>query len=122
VPKPSRGPSDVHILYVKVGPFEVDTEQKLIQDLDEEYVVIENRGTGDQDMAGWTLNNDELSTYRFPDGFSLRGGASVRVWTKSGKDTDVALYWGNDEGVWDNESGVAYLRDRSGTLIDVLDW
>jgi len=121
-PEPSRGPSDVHILTVEIGPLGVDAEQYLIQDLEQEHIVIENRGTGDQDMTGWTLNNDELSTYRFPNRFLLRGGATVRVWTKSGEDTDVALYWGSDEGVWDNESGVAYLRNRSGTLIDALDW
>jgi hypothetical protein len=89
---------------------------------DEEHVVIENGGTQDQDMARWTITNERLDTYRFPVGFVLPAEASVRVWTKSGTDTETDLYWGSEKAVWDGRSGTAYLRDLSGTLVALLHW
>jgi len=91
-------------------------------DLDE-YVLIENRGAGSQDMAGWTLSDDNWNTYFFPTSFVLPGGDSVRVWTKSGtEDTATDLYWGRDDPVWGNQGDTAYLRDNTSTVIDSLTW
>jgi len=73
-------------------------------------------------MSGWTINNNRLDTYRFPDGFILRSGAIVQVWTMSGVDSSVMLYWESEEELWDNEQGVAYLRDHTETLMDSLAW
>jgi hypothetical protein len=91
-------------------------------DLDGEHVIIENQGPGDQDMTGWTLSNEHANTYFFPPGFILPSDVSIRVWTRSGTDMAIELYWGRDDVVWDNESGTAYLRDNTGTVVDYLDW
>jgi hypothetical protein len=88
---------------------------------DEEHIVIENGGK-DQDMARWMITNDRLDTYRFPEGFVLPAGASVRVWTKSGTDTETDLYWGSEKAVWGGHGGTAYLREPSGTLVALLHW
>jgi hypothetical protein len=89
---------------------------------DEEHIVIENGGDKDQDMTRWTVTNDRLDTYRFPDGFVILAGTSVRVWTKRGTDTETDLYWGNEKEVWSDNSGTAYLRNPSGTLMALLHW
>jgi hypothetical protein len=89
---------------------------------DGEYIVIENTGDTDQDMTRWTITNDRLDTYRFPAGYAIRARASVRVWTKSGTDTETDLYWGNEKEVWNSSSGTAYLRNPSGTLMALLHW
>ena len=65
-----------------------------------EYVLIENKGVGSQDMTGWYLTDDDDHYYFFPKGFILPGGVSVYVWTKEGTDTDSDLYWGRTSGVW----------------------
>jgi hypothetical protein len=88
---------------------------------DGEHIVIENGGK-DQDMARWMITNDRLDTYRFPVGFVLPAGASVRVWTKSGTDTETDLYWGSEKAVWADQGGTAYLREPSGTLVALLHW
>jgi micrococcal nuclease len=90
-------------------------------DLDREYVMIENRGPGSQDMTGWTLSDDSDHVYAFPDGFVLAGTASVRVWTKSGRDTSIDLYWGRSSGVWGSDD-TAFLLDDIGTVIDRYEW
>ena len=91
-------------------------------DWDGEYVLIENRGADSQDMTGWTLGDTNNHTYFFPDGFILADGAEVRVWTRSGVDTNDDLFWGRSSAVWGNEGDAAYLRDDMGTLIDFLSW
>jgi len=52
-------------------------------------------------------------TFVFPD-FTLQRGASVCVWTKSGKDTVIDLYWGRKAAVWNKRGDTAYLSDRLG--------
>ena len=110
------------IAHVEYNPLSLGPDDDQTDDARQEYIIVENQGTGDQDMTGWTLNNDQFVTYAFPAGFVLRAGASVRVWTTDGTDTDVELYWGNRESTWNNKNGVAYLRDDVATLVDYLDW
>jgi hypothetical protein len=121
-PRPSTDLSDVYIAHVEYNPLGLGADDDQTDDAEQEYVIVTNQGDDDQDMSGWTLNNDQFVIYVFPAGFILRTGASVRVWTTDGTDTDVELYWGNQEGIWDNETGVAYLRDGTATLVDYLDW
>jgi len=89
----------------------------------DEYVLIENRGAGSQDMTCWTLYDKQKHAYFFPVNFILPGGASVRVWTKSGTDMGDDLYWGLDDPVWGNSEDIAYLRDNTtGTVVHSLGW
>ena len=120
--RPAATSSGLYIAHVEYNPAGAEADEEPAADLENELVIIENQGPDDQDMTGWTLNNDQLDTYQFPDDFILRSETSVRVWTKSGTDTDADIYWGSEKGIWGNEGGVAYLRDHTGTLIDTLDW
>lgn len=90
--------------------------------MDGEYVLIENRGPGSQDMTNWTLFDELDHTYTFPDGFVLAGKAFVRVWTKSDRDTSTNLYWGRSSAVWGNDGDTAFLSDDTGTVIDRYEW
>jgi hypothetical protein len=87
-----------------------------------EYVQIENRGPGAQDMTGWTLSDESNHVYDFPDGFSLAGAAWVRVWTMAGTNTQSYLYWGRDDPVWGNDGDTAFLQDDRGNVVDFLTW
>ena len=87
-----------------------------------EYVLIENRGPGAQDMTGWILSDEDDHNYDFPSGFILAGGVNVSVWTREGHDTQTNLYWGRSDPVWGNDGDTAYLWDDTETLIDFLTW
>ncbi len=89
--------------------------------MDNEYVLIENQGPGDQAMTGWTLSDENNNTYFFLAGFTLHRGQDIHVWTKSGTSTNIDLYWGRDNGVWGKDD-TAYLRDNTGTMIDSFSW
>ncbi|MEE9615616.1 MAG: lamin tail domain-containing protein [Anaerolineae bacterium] len=113
-PSPTTAPSsDLYIAHVEYN-----------LPLEGEYVLIKNRGAGSQDMTGWTLWDEQSHAYLFPDNFILPAAgasASVRVWTKSDKDTATDLYWGLDNPVWGN-SDTARLLDDTRNEVDSLEW
>ncbi len=102
--------SDVRIVYVEYASYQ------------NEHVLIQNLGNADQDMTGWTLHDEDNHMYTFPDGFVLRIGLEVRVWTKSGSDTYSDLYWGQGSGIWSSSGETATLRDSQGNVISTYTW
>jgi len=102
------GGADVRITYIEYDPPGDDVEG--------EYVLIENQGSTAQVMTGWTLSDQAGHTYTF-SAFTLQAGATVRVWTKSGVDTSTDLYWGMGTAVWNNSGDCAYLRDTGSHLV-----
>jgi hypothetical protein len=91
-----------------------------------EYVVIENLGGTSEDMTDWTLSDQDGHKYTFTEErrvFVLAAGATVRVWSKVGGDTDTDLYWDlSGYPVWDDDGDTAYLRDTSDALISVYSY
>lgn len=86
-------------------------------DVDGEYVELINVGLVAQDMTAWKLIDAVDTTYTFP-AFTLKSGATVRVWTGTGTDTPTDLYWDRGSSVWTNTGDTAYLRDSFNALID----
>jgi hypothetical protein len=82
-----------------------------------EYVRIENHGTGPTTLTNWTLCDNQNNCYLFP-AFTLNLGLSVKIWTGAGVNNSASLFWGRSEPVWDNGGDTATLRNASGTLID----
>ncbi len=110
-PTPTYSPTptpDVRITYIEYDPPGPDVEG--------EYVQIRNFTGSSVDMTDWTLRDQAGNTFTFPP-FSLSPDASIRVWTKSGTNTALDLYWGRSAAVWNNEGDTAYLRDSLGVLI-----
>lgn len=90
--------------------------------LNDEYVVIKNKGNEAVVMTGWTLSDEAGHVYIFPSGFILGAGATVTIYTGSGTDTQDKLYWGSDSPIWNNDGDTAYLRDNEGNLVDIWSW
>lgn len=89
-----------------------------VTDLDEEaeWVDFENTGSSDQDLTGWTVEDEASHTYQFPDGFTLGAGDTVRLHTGNGTDSNTDLYWGSGSPVWNNSGDTCYLYDDAGSL------
>jgi len=74
-----------------------------------ESVLIQNNGDTTVLLTGWTLKDNQGSTFTFPQ-LSLYPGGMVLVHTGSGTDTASDLYWQRSIPVW--ESGqLAALYD-----------
>ncbi|HEX6945795.1 MAG TPA: lamin tail domain-containing protein [Acidimicrobiia bacterium] len=94
------------------------------ENLNGEYVVVENRGGLGVDLTGWVLKDESAShRYTFPAGFVIGAGASVTIHTGCGTDTATKLYWCNAAGaVWNNDGDTAFLLDHHGNVVDDLAW
>lgn len=82
-------------------------------DLASEFVYLENLG-GVAVMEGWVLEDGQGHAYTFP-AFTLYNEGGVNVYTRSGIDSVINLYWGLDRALWEAGAQV-FLRDRSGTV------
>jgi hypothetical protein len=109
LPTPTVAPANIQITHIEYDPPGDDVQG--------EYVLIENLGGHYATMTGWTLCDavDNCYTVSF---FILSVGSQVRVWTKSGAWDDSNLYWGRDQAVWNNDGDTATLRNGGGIVID----
>ena len=98
-----------------------DAEGNDQYNLNDEYVVIWNKKTADIDLSGWKLKDEFGHTYTFPS-FTLQAGQKVTVYTGSGVDSDIELYWGSNNAIWNNDHDTAYLYDQESELIDSYSW
>ncbi|HEV2120804.1 MAG TPA: lamin tail domain-containing protein [Candidatus Bathyarchaeia archaeon] len=121
--------SRVIIEHINHNPPGKDTFDKL----NEEFVVLQNEGTEEVTLAGWTLT-DETATgarkhvYKFPQAISLSSREKAYVHTGPGKDSfdrgnpsKWTLHWGRHSFVWNNEGDTATLFDAEGNKVDSLE-
>jgi len=85
--------------------------------LSRQYVCIVNHSKSQVDMSGWHLQDRTGVTYDFPK-FVLKAGATVRVRTGAGQDSETDLYWKRGASVWRNEGDIVRLYDRLWNLVD----
>ncbi len=82
-------------------------------DVTAEGVEIEN--TGDTvDIAGWTLSDADGNSFTFPQQL-LFSNARVTVYTRTGKNTPIAFFWGKDAPIWQADD-VVTLKDKNGSV------
>jgi hypothetical protein len=70
-------------------------------------------------LVGGVLKDETAShRFNFPSGFTLDGGAEVRVFTGCGTDSGTELFWCNGRAVWNNDGDTAFLLDANGNIAD----
>ena len=84
--------------------------------LNDEYVVFENRGESALDLTGWTVADAADHVYTF-DALTLAPGGQVTLHTGSGTDTETNRYWGRNGAVWNNGGDTVTVRDASGRVV-----
>jgi ribosomal protein L35AE/L33A len=87
-----------------------------------EWVELTNGGAQPQDLTGWSLKDEKNHVYKFPSGFTLAPGTSVKVRTGIGTDSGTDLYWGRKAAVWNNTGDIAYLLDPQGKVQAQRGW
>ena len=118
------GPSELFTAFTPEGGSTPSVE---ITELDEndEYVVVENTGSGSVDVTDWTLSDEADKTFTYPS-TTLAAGETVVVTTNETPDgapptTDYAYNW--DAGfVWNNGGDTATLSDADGTVVDTYSY
>lgn len=104
---------------LRISALRADPPGPDLDRLGDEWVEIENAETSPITLTGFVLRDESAShRFRFPQGFRLDGGDSVRVRTGCGKDDDVNLHWcRRGSAVWNNDGDTAYLLDPRGAIV-----
>ncbi len=86
-------------------------------DLDAERVLLKHSGGGELSLVGWQLDDGQGRLFTFPEApqLTLFAGGAVNIYTKSGVNTVVDLFWGLDQPLWKSGSTVI-LRDADGNV------
>jgi micrococcal nuclease len=87
------------------------------ENLNDEYMVFENRADTRLDLTDWQVSDEAGNRYVFPDGFTLAAGQQVTLYTGSGSDTETELYWGSDSAVWNNGGDTIRVEDERGAVV-----
>ncbi|WP_232461980.1 lamin tail domain-containing protein [Thermococcus siculi] len=106
----------VKVHYDAGGPHVRDTEQ-----LNDEYVVLENRDSTTVNLKGWLIMDKADHRYYFPS-VTLQPGKRIVLHTGKGTNTAHDLYWGSGRAIWNNDHDTAYLYNSQGELVDEFSW
>ena len=86
-----------------------------------EYVLLENTGSTLMDTAGWTIKDSGTNIYRFGS-YKFHPGTSLILYSGSGRDSEGIFYWNSPKPVWNNDFDTMYLRDKKGLLISIYNY
>lgn len=102
--------------YIYVVKFHYDAASNDHKNLNDEYVILGNKGDAPIDVSGWTIKDEANHIFTFPV-FVLEPRETVTIYTGAGKNTGNSLYWGNEGAIWNNSGDTLYLRNVEGELI-----
>ena len=72
----------------------IDRACSKLGDASDEYVCVTSQDANVADMGSWVLRNVLGRSFRFPTGFKLEPGQTVRVHTADGANAGADLHWG----------------------------
>jgi len=101
---------------IAISSVHAKAEQGGRNNLNDEYIVIENRGEKPINLTGWTVSDESHHRYLFPK-FTLLGGGKVALRTGLGKNSDTELFWGSRSVVWNDVVDTIFIRDADGKLV-----
>jgi LysM repeat protein len=91
-----------------------------IGDITEERLELQNTSANPIEVTGWTLRDNFGNVYTFPE-YTLFSGQRVRIYTRAGEDSALALFWGLSEAIWNSPNQRVIVSDASGDVaLDVL--
>ncbi len=102
---------------ISVAEVNADADGDDRDNLNDEYVVLENTGDEPIDLSGWVIEDEAGHAYTVPDGVTIDAGATVTIRTGSGTDTDTDLYWGSSSPVWNNDGDTVTVFDDGGQRV-----
>ncbi|MEM7821645.1 MAG: thermonuclease family protein [Candidatus Aenigmatarchaeota archaeon] len=101
---------------IKILKFNYDAKGEDSKNLNDEYVTFENICSFPINFEGWTIRDRSFNYYKFPK-FILNPKSNFTLYSGSGKDSNLELYWNSKFSIWNNEGDSLYLRDKEGDLI-----
>ena len=105
--------------FITIASVHADATGNDKNNLNDEYIVIENRSQMPIDLTGWTvMDHTSRDPYLFPN-FTLPVKGKVTLRTGLGKNTMHELHWGSQSPIWNNKGDSIFVRDADGRLMAV---
>jgi micrococcal nuclease len=101
---------------IAVASIHADAEGDDRRNLNDEFIVIENRGQHPMELNGWTVSDAANHRYLFAN-FTLAPKAKVTLRTGLGVPAERELFWGSRRPVWNNKGDTIFIRDSQGYLV-----
>ena len=79
-----------------------------------EYILIRNNSEASLNLLGWQVSTPQGNIYDFP-ALTLNQGGAVKLFSKSGSNSVIELFWNADDALWSPGDQVN-LIDPSGNL------
>ena len=88
-----------------------------VGDLETEHISLQNTGQAQLLLSGWRIEDGGGNVFIFPQSsqFILYPGGAVDIYTRSGVNNVMQLYWGMSQPVWSSGTTVT-LRDAQGSI------
>ena len=86
------------------------------QNLNDEFIVIENQKQHPVDFNGWTVSDAARHRDLFSH-FTLAPEAKVTLRTGLGVPSERELFWASRTPVWNNNGDAIFIRDTRGSLV-----
>ncbi|MCW4031939.1 MAG: lamin tail domain-containing protein [Candidatus Bathyarchaeota archaeon] len=102
--------------YIYVVTFHYDAAGNDHENLNDEYIILGNKGNLSTDMTSWTIKDEANHIFTFP-AFVLKVGENVTIYSGSDINTEDSLYWNSEDAIWNNDGDTLYLRNAEGELI-----
>lgn len=115
-PTPTLTPVVTHESGIVVTEINADPPGSDAENLNGEYIVIENTGDLPVDLEGWRVTDADGNVHTFKD-VTLDNGESLTLHSGSGFQNDTDRYWIADGPVWDNNGDRVYIYDDGGQKI-----
>jgi LysM repeat protein len=84
-------------------------------DVTSEGIELRNISGGVIQMQNWTLSDGTGLKFTFPD-YRMFPGGRVTIYTKSGTNTPIVLYWGQARAVWGDPNQTITITDSKGQV------
>lgn len=115
---PSTSPTPSDTPTATLPPTATNAQVEILNVLDPGVVTsegIEIRNNGAVvDLNGWTLRDSEGNTFTFPEQRLFQGG-QITVFSRTGDDTAIALFWNRDTAVF-SRGDTLTLSDHNGRV------
>lgn len=96
------------------------------ENINGEFVILENIGPEILDTSGWTIKDSGTSIYHFGS-YKFNPDARIVLFSGEGKDRNEDdekryLFWNSQRPVWNNDNDTLYLRDKEGLLMEIYNY
>ncbi|WP_266081082.1 lamin tail domain-containing protein [Haladaptatus caseinilyticus] len=102
---------------IQLAEVHADAAGSDAENLNDEYIVLENTGTTPHDLSGWKIRDTANHSYTVPRGTILEPSQRITLHSGSDENTNTDYYWNSEQPIWNNGGDTVIIVDTEGTTV-----